>query len=98
MKGWGGGSQQGFPRNTDPSVSAPENGSPEAESQRVEESPPYLRPTYYILAEDIPGPPPESYVCVCVYAESLSRVQLFATPWTIARQDPMSMGFPRQEY
>ena len=47
-------------------VSAPQNGSPEAESQRVEESPPYLRPTYYILAEDIPGPPPESCVCVCV--------------------------------
>ena len=22
----------------------------------------------------------------------------FATPWTIARQAPLSMGFPRQEY
>ena len=28
----------------------------------------------------------------------LSRVQLFATPWTIAYQAPPSMGFPRQEY
>ena len=28
----------------------------------------------------------------------LSHVQLFATPWTVARQDPLSMGFPRQEY
>ena len=28
----------------------------------------------------------------------LSRVQLFATPQTVARQDPLSMGFPRQEY
>ena len=27
-----------------------------------------------------------------------SRVQLFATPWTIARQAPLSMGFSRQEY
>ena len=27
-----------------------------------------------------------------------SHVQLFATPWTIARQAPLSMGFPRQEY
>ena len=28
----------------------------------------------------------------------LSRVWLFATPWTIAYQDPQSMGFSRQEY
>ena len=28
----------------------------------------------------------------------LSHVQLFATPWTIARQAPMSMEFSRQEY
>ena len=35
-----------------------------------------------------------------VYSEvkSLSRVQLFATPWTVAYQDPLSMGFSRQEY
>ena len=30
--------------------------------------------------------------------QSLSRVQLFATPGTAARQAPLSMGFPRQEY
>ena len=30
--------------------------------------------------------------------KSLSRVQLFATPWTIAYQVPRSMGFSRQEY
>ena len=29
---------------------------------------------------------------------SLSRVQLFATPWTVAHQAPPSMGFSRQEY
>ena len=29
---------------------------------------------------------------------SLSRVQLFVTPWTIGRQAPLSMGFSRQEY
>ena len=28
----------------------------------------------------------------------LSHVQLFATPWTVARQAPLSMGFSRQEY
>ena len=32
------------------------------------------------------------YVCV------LSHVQLFAIPWTVAHQPPLSMGFPRQEY
>ena len=30
--------------------------------------------------------------------KSLSRVQLFATPWTVAHQAPPSMGFFRQEY
>ena len=37
-------------------------------------------------------------VCVCVCVCMLSHVQLFATPWTIAHQDPQSMGFFRQEY
>ena len=31
-------------------------------------------------------------------AQWISRVQLFATPGTIARQAPLSMGFSRQEY
>ena len=30
--------------------------------------------------------------------KSLSRVRLFATPWTVAYQVPPSMGFSRQEY
>ena len=30
--------------------------------------------------------------------QSLSHVQLFATPWTVAYQAPLSMGFSRQEY
>ena len=30
--------------------------------------------------------------------KSLSRVRLFATPWTVARQAPPSMGFSKQEY
>ena len=28
----------------------------------------------------------------------LSRVRLFATPWTVTQQAPLSMGFSRQEY
>ena len=36
---------------------------------------------------------------VCVYVRShFSRVWLLATPWTVAHQAPLSMGFPRQEY
>ena len=30
--------------------------------------------------------------------ESLSQVQIFATPWTVPHQTPLSMGFSRQEY
>ena len=30
--------------------------------------------------------------------KSLSRVRLFATPWSAAYQAPLSMGFSRQEY
>ena len=30
--------------------------------------------------------------------KSLSHVWLFATPWTVAHQPPLSMGFSRQEY
>ena len=30
--------------------------------------------------------------------KSLSRVRLFATPWTVAHQAPQSMGFSRHEW
>ena len=33
-----------------------------------------------------------------VKVQSLSRVQLLATPWTAAYQAPSSMGFSREEY
>ena len=33
-----------------------------------------------------------------VKVKSLSRVRLFATPWTVAYQAPPSMRFSRQEY
>ena len=35
---------------------------------------------------------------VKVKVKSLSHVQLFATPWTVAYQAPQSMEFSRQEY
>ena len=39
-----------------------------------------------------------SFVSGSMLACSLSRVQLFVTPWTVARQVPLSMGFSRQEH
>ena len=33
-------------------------------------------------------------LCVCV----LSHVRLFVTPWTVACQAPLSLGFSRQKY
>ena len=34
----------------------------------------------------------------CPAVSVLSRVRLLATPWTVARQAPLSMGSSRQEY
>ena len=36
-------------------------------------------------------------ICVVVL-NCFSRVQLFATLWTVVRQAPLSVGFSRQEY
>ena len=44
--------------------------------------------------------PPHPYlysVLMCVLSH-FSHVQLFVTPWTVAHQVPLSMGFSRQEY
>ena len=38
------------------------------------------------------------YPATAAAAESLSHVQLLATPWSIAHQAPLSMEFSRQEY
>ena len=37
-------------------------------------------------------------VRVIVVVQSLSPVPFFATPWTVAHQAALSVGFPRQEY
>ena len=37
------------------------------------------------------------HMCVLMLSRS-SCVQLFVTPWTLACQAPLSMGFSRQEY
>ena len=41
---------------------------------------------------------PEAPSAQCMCAPSRSRVRLFETPWTVALQAPLSMGFSRQEY
>ena len=46
----------------------------------------------------------ESLYCIpeintmCMHAQLLSHVQLFVTPWTVAHQVRLSMGFSRQEH
>ena len=35
---------------------------------------------------------------MCCVLSDFSRVQLFATLWTVAHQAPLFMGFSRQEY
>ena len=41
-------------------------------------------------------PKPKSFPPSCVLSR-FSHVQLFATPWSVAHQTPLSMGFSRQE-
>ena len=43
-------------------------------------------------------PPRLPYKFKCPKVKSLSRVQFFVTPCTVAYQAPLSMGFSRQEY
>ena len=56
------------------------------------------------LVPFLQGPPPPTLsacsstlgLCTCVLS-CLSHVQLFVSPWTVARQTSLSMGFFRQE-
>jgi len=38
------------------------------------------------------------HVNLCVKVKLLSRVRLFAIPWTVVYQASLSVGFSRQEY
>ena len=53
---------------------------------------------YSLFKERIWGQGLHTGIYVKVKVKSLSRVQLFATPWTIAHQAPPSLEFSRQEY
>ena len=40
-------------------------------------------------------------MCLCFCVRTclvLSHIRLFVTVWTVARQAPLSMAFPKQEY
>ena len=39
-----------------------------------------------------------SHITLCMHAQSLSHVQLRATPWTVACQTPQVVELSRQEY
>ena len=73
---------------------------------------PAPRPLHWkhgVLTPELPGKSEEAHVLEglvqhwkqplsCAPAQSLSRVQLFVTPWTVAHKVPLSMAFHRQEY
>ena len=43
-------------------------------------------------------PPPKVTTSCHMCAQLRSRVRLFATPWAVVHQAPLSVGFPRQEH
>ena len=51
-----------------------------------------------VLAEIIQGFSCGESLLLLLLFGHFSRVRLCATPWTAARQAPLSMGFSRQEY
>ena len=53
-----------------------------------------VRDTYVRSVRDTPLSPPHLGAC----AKSLQSCPVFATPWTVARQLPLSVEFSRQEY
>ena len=59
---------------------------------------------WWLTAKSLLGTSVYISVCVCVRVcahtcdQSLNHAQLFATPWIVAHQIPLSMEFSRQEY
>ena len=51
-----------------------------------------------VILVPLPGSAAELFPALKVKVKLLSRIRLFATPWTVAYQAPPSMGFSRQEY
>ena len=55
-------------------------------------------PRIQFVAKPFLVPTSNAFLPLKYEVNSLSRVRLFATPWTVARQAPLSLGFSRQEY
>ena len=53
---------------------------------------------YQLYLKKSKGGEESEWPASCMCAQSLSHVQLFVIPWTVACQAPLPMGFPRQEY
>ena len=76
---------------------------------RTKPAPHPLHWKHRVLTLELPGSSQESHILEgliqhwkqalsCAPAQSLSRVQLFVTPWTVAHKVPLCMVFHRQEY
>ena len=66
---------------------------------RVSDEPLFTKHTHQTSEQPLRSVATALWVAVLiVHACMFCCVRLFATPWTIARQAPLSMGFPRQEY
>ena len=61
-------------------------------SQGIESRSPALQ------ADSLPAESPGKPKSESVKVKLLSRVRLFVTPWAVACQAPLSMGFSRKEY
>ena len=74
----------------------------QARSLKTGKRPTFIFPKYYsICSAKTGGQGPQSKGdrvtnSVCLHAQSFSHIQLFVTPWTVAHQAALSMGFSRK--
>ena len=57
-----------------------------------------IQPSHPLSSPSPPAPNPSQHIYAMCCVSCFSRVWLFVTPWTVAHQAPLSMGFSRQEY
>ena len=57
-----------------------------------------LKDCHHVMGKICASPSLRAFLFLNSFAQLLSHVQLFATPWTGAWPAPLSMGFPKREY
>ena len=57
----------------------------------------WLQTCHVVMGSSLPSPAVAPFL-PSINSIQFSRVQLSATPWTVAYQAPLSVGFSRQEY